>query len=427
MARSARFVELLADVARRLVDAQRPVRILRALAWPDSVAREFFAAGARRLPAPVYRVARDWSPTLAAFAELRARVPGKNEIERLVRDTCDSWAAGARLLAAVGTRDFYRRSVECYGAPSSVCDGKNTNLDLARHFDRVMESYAGVDLGRAAPASDAEVAAALGRRLAEHFTDDPIRCEVADGLTANAVTSAEVVRIKRGAAFTARDIEQLLVHEGHVHLGTTLNGRRQPVLTFLSTGAPRTTTTQEGLAIFAEFISHAMDLDRLRRLTDRILAVKMSEDGADFIELYWFFRERGHSESAAFDCARRVVRGGLVAGGAPFTKDVVYLDGLLRVSNFLRAAAVRGRPSYVALLFSGKLATEDVATLDALAGEGVVAAPRYLPPWACDLGFLTAYLSFSAFLQNSQSAVGAQPASAARIRRAKSARSSSDA
>ena len=36
-------------------------------------------------------------------------------------------------------------------------------------------------------------------------------------------------------------------------------------------------------------------------------------------------------------------RGGLVEGRAPFTKDVCYLDGLLRVTNFLRIALTNHR------------------------------------------------------------------------------------
>src|SRR5579871_330435 len=103
MALSERFVELIRDVAQRLVEAQRPIRILRAVAWPDSVAREFFAARAERLPRPEYPT-RDLSAALAQLADIRARVPGDNELERLVRETCESWEQGARLLAAVGTR-----------------------------------------------------------------------------------------------------------------------------------------------------------------------------------------------------------------------------------------------------------------------------------------------------------------------------------
>jgi uncharacterized protein (TIGR02421 family) len=265
----------------------------------------------------------------------------------------------------------------------------------------VIHAYSGVDLGAPPPAcvpADV-VAATLQERLQAYFPDHRIHCEVADTLSANAVTSAERVRVRRGARFSERDLEQLVVHEGHVHLGTTLNGRRQTRLGFLSSGAPRTTSAQEGLAIFAEFISQTIDLDRLRRLTDRILAIKMSEEGADFLDLYRFFRGRGHEGAAAFDCARRVVRGGLVEGGAPFTKDVVYLDGLVRVANFLRVAVTHGRSDYVRLLFAGKLALDDVPALGVLEEAGLVAEPRYLPPWARDLRFLTAYMSFSSFLQ----------------------------
>src|SRR5581483_147965 len=163
---------------------------------------------------------------------------------------------GARLLAAVGTREFYARSVECYGRPDSLsCDGKTTNTALAEHFDRVMAAYAGADLRSGARAVDAaDVAFQLEERLRAHFSYGaqdgakvPIRCEIAESLSANAVTSADVIKIKRGAAFTERDVEQLLAHEGHVHLGTTLGGRAQPVVACLSTGAPRTTRTHEGL------------------------------------------------------------------------------------------------------------------------------------------------------------------------------------
>src|SRR5688572_31895623 len=55
-------------------------------------------------------------------------------------------------------------------------------------------------------------------------------------------------------------------------------------------------------------------------------SIQMAEDGADFLDLYRFFLGRGHDEENAYDNARRVCRGGLVEGGAPFTKDVCYLD-----------------------------------------------------------------------------------------------------
>jgi hypothetical protein len=58
------------------------------------------------------------------------------------------------------------------------------------------------------------------------------------------------------------------------------------------------------------------------------------------------------------------MRGGLVEGGAPFTKDGCYLDGLLRVTNFLRIALVKGQSQLVRMLFVGKLAVDDTPLFD---------------------------------------------------------------
>jgi len=388
-------------VTAKILDAQRPVRVMRNISWSENVARDFFAQGGRELPRPTYQVPFDVDAVVARFLEIRAELAGTNEIERYLRDTCDSYVLAARMLGAMGTKEFHGFSRELYGHPTSpTCDGKTTNLALARHFDAIMGKYTGHELARPQEAtlSAEDVAAELSRRLGRRFAPHPIRVEVDDTIAANAVAGADVVRIKKGARFTERDVLQLEYHEGNVHVATTLNGRSQPVLSLLGLGAPRTTNTQEGLAIFTEFISAVVDLERVRRLTDRILAIQMSEQGADFLDLYRFFLDHDHAQEQAFDCARRVVRGGLVEGGAPFTKDVCYLDGLLRVSNFLRVAITKGHPAYVPLLFVGKLDLDDIPMIAHLHHEGLVDAPRFLPRWARDLGFLTAYMSYSAFL-----------------------------
>ena len=135
----------------------------------------------------------------------------------------------------------------------------------------------------------------------------------------------------------------------------------------------------------------------------------MAEEGADFCQLFQFFLTHGHDESAAYDCARRVCRGGLVEGGAPFTKDVCYLDGLLRVTNFLRVALVKGHLDYVPLFFAGKIEVEDVPLFGRLMREGMASPPDYLPDWARDLSYLTAFMSFSAFLGECDLVAGAPP------------------
>ena len=103
-------------------------------------------------------------------------------------------------------------------------------------------------------------------------------------------------------------------------------------------------------------------------------------------------------EFQAFENARRVVRGGLVTGRAPFTKDSVYLEGLVKVHNFLRIAVQETRVDCIRLLFAGKVDIEDMPAITTLAAHGLCTFPRFLPPWARDLRFVLSYIAYSSFL-----------------------------
>jgi uncharacterized protein (TIGR02421 family) len=403
LALSPRTLELLRSVSAEILDAQRPLRVLRSLAWGDDVERAFFASGARDLPRPVYQLPAGIAESGERFRVLRTALSGSGAIETFLRETCDAFSTATRMLLAVGTKDFYYHSVELYGRPASLtADRKTTNLDLAQHFAAVVDGVVGnVHIPSAADEltmTAEEVVPILARRFARFFPGVPLAVEVVDGMAAKAAAGVDGVRLQRGARFSQRDLLQLEYHEGHVHVATALNGRAQPVVAFTGTPSPRTTATQEGLAVLTEFLTQSTSLERLKRLSDRTLAIKMAEDGADFCEVYRFFLGRGHDEEAAYDCARRVCRGGLVEGGAPFTKDVCYLDGLLRVTNFLRVALVKGHLHHVSLFFAGKIDAADVPLFGRLEREGAVAAPKFVPLWARDLSYLTAFMSYSAFL-----------------------------
>jgi uncharacterized protein (TIGR02421 family) len=404
MAISERLVKLLGEVSAEILQAQKPVRVIPALVWPDEIEAEFFARGATVLPKPSYAVAPGVAESLGAFQSLAARLCGDNEIERFLRETCVAMATAARMLLGVGTKDFYFHSVELYGRPATLSsDRQTTNLDLARHFEQVIACFAPPLSAIDQPTIGAEEAAQILRdRFALLFTHHPVRVRVVDRLTASASSSGEEIRLRCDARFSQRDLRQLEYHEGQIHIATTLNGRAQPVVPFIGVASPRTTRTQEGLAVLTEFITGSTSLSRVRRLCERTLAIHMAEEGASFLEIYRFYRERGSDEHTAFDCARRVMRGGLVEGGAPFTKDCCYLDGLLRVTNFLRIALVKGQSQMVRLLFAGKLAVDDIPLFDRLSREGLVVEPTYLPKWAKDLSYLTAFMSYTAFLGRSQ-------------------------
>ena len=62
----------------------------------------------------------------------------------------------------------------------------------------------------------------------------------------------------------------------------------------------------------------------------------MALDGADFIELFTFFLDAGQWEEESVKSVQGIFRGGAVKGVVVFTKDAVYLQGLIEVHTFLR-------------------------------------------------------------------------------------------
>jgi hypothetical protein len=129
----------------------------------------------------------------------------------------------------------------------------------------------------------------------------------------------------------------------------------------------------------------------------RILAIDMALNGADFIEVFRFFLDAGQTEADSFASAQRVFRGAPTSGGAAFTKDAVYLHGLLSVHTFFRWALKNQRMTLCRNLFAGKLALHDVLALEPYFDNGYIAPPRYLPPWVQHAHGLAGILAFSLF------------------------------
>ncbi len=198
----------------------------------------------------------------------------------------------ALMLSSIGTPAFHAYSRQLYGVPTQPLRfDPTTPLELAERVESALDELDDASLLRPVPRtrSGVEVAAHLEIAVKEHFGDDAPKIEIADELSANAVASTSRIKVRRDAQFTDKDLAQLLNHEAFIHVATGLNGRAQVDLPILAIGHPGTTRTQEGLAVWSEYVSGTLDLDRLRRLADRVLAVQMVVDGADFIELYrWF-------------------------------------------------------------------------------------------------------------------------------------------
>ncbi len=394
--------ERIRNVASLLFKAAQTIRVLTHLSWPQSYRDAFLKNKSYRLP-PVKYAPFDPAPTVAMLDEARKQIRGESPVDLWFTTIIGKLEASARMLAACGTPGFFTHSRTLYGAPTDALkDEKSTSLDLATRFSAAFDRISHVDAGAPAPAcylAD-HVASKMQNAVQTMFGDKAPDVQVVDELSANALAGPKRIRIRRSACFTDKDIQQLIHHEAYVHVATSLNGIAQTDLPILGASHPGSTKTQEGLAVFAEFITGSIDIDRFRRLADRIIAIQMAIEGADFVDVFRYFLERVSSADQAFENARRVFRGGVITGGAPFTKDIVYLDGLLRVHNFLRAAVAAGRSDCLQLLFCGKLNIEDIPVLCELVEMGLCKPPRYLPPWAADRRFLLSYLVYSSYLNS---------------------------
>lgn len=156
--------------------------------------------------------------------------------------------------------------------------------------------------------------ARLQGKLSSYFSDGTVQVKLSDGIVSDAAAGGDYIKLNSHARFSELDLQVLEVHEGWVHVGTTLNGRQQSYATWLGAGSPRITACQEGLAVLIETLTFSSFPDRAKRISDRVMAIDMAERGADFIEVFRHFVAKGASEHDAYKITQRVFRGGMVEG-----------------------------------------------------------------------------------------------------------------
>ena len=389
------------EISDKLQAAASSVKILRSIAWPKSVKDDFFRSGMNKLPEVSY-LPYDPQPVISQVKEIRKLIGSEESpISDWANRIADKIESSALLLGSRGTLDFFTNSVDLYGRPTgSLQNGGLTTLELARHFDRAFGVVKDKDLG--SPPSTCVLANALADEMTtivtENFGELAPEIIMDENLASNVLAGRRRVSIRPTACFSDLDVKQLIAHELFVHVATSINGSMQPHLKILKEAHPGTTKTQEGLAVFAEFITGSIDLDRTRRLSDRVIAIQMAIDGADFMEVFRYYLEKTDQPDQSFESAKRVFRGGLLTGKAPFTKDIVYLEGLLTVHTFLKVALSSGQIDLLDLLFVGKLDISDIPALRILKNLGLIQQPKYMAPWLSDKRYLLAFLSYSSFL-----------------------------
>jgi uncharacterized protein (TIGR02421 family) len=406
------YQQVIRELSDRVVTAQKPIRILDALKWDSRVQAQFFKDKCKKLPAVTseYYLQKDalsFDPQkkIEEFQDIERSIRRKlgqySGVGSIMRRMCREYARVVELLLVRGTPRFTEISQELYGSSEDAFHiGAPTLKDLAKLVSTTLSNIK----DQVATAADEEVfssedaVAILGEKLGRYFKDEKrVRVELSDGIIADASAGADRIKIHKGLKFSEREIRVFEIHEGWVHLGTTLNGLSQPVCTFLSKGPPSSTITQEGLGIIAEVFTFSSYPGRVKRLTNRITAVNMAETGANFLDVFNFYLEEGMDEVDSYQSTSRVFRGSTPDGG-PFTKDLCYSKGFILIYNYVRLAVQRGLVQQIPLLFLGKTTLEDIHILADLVEEKIITYPKYIPPQFQDIAALSAWMCYSLFL-----------------------------
>lgn len=407
------YKKVIHELSERIVIAQRPIRILDALKWDAGTREWFFHHRAKKLPHINAEYYREKNPLQFDPAEkieefhdiersIRRRLGQYSGVGSIMQRMCREYIAVVELLQARGTPRFTEVSQELYGSSRDAFHvGAPTLLDLAKLVTSTLakiRDQVETEADEKKYTSE-EVVTQLSERFAKYFheAEHVPRVMLGDGILADAAAGADRLRIQKDNLYSEREIRVFEIHEGWVHLGTTLNGMQQPFCTFLSKGPPSSTITQEGLAIITEVFTFSSYPGRVKRLTNRIIGVNMAEEGANFLDVYHFYRDQGVDEMDSYNYATRVFRGSTPDGG-PFTKDLSYSKGFVLIYNYIRLAVQRGLLSNIGLLFAGKTTLEDIHIIADLTEEGIVMPPRYIPPQFKDIAALSAWMCYSLFL-----------------------------
>lgn len=400
------------ELSRRLVDAQRKIRILDGVKWDDSIKRDFFANKAELQPKvdkayydnrPLpFDVGAKQEEFRLIFRDAQNQLGQYSPVTRLMKRQCDEYIRATEMLAMRGTPTFCEISLGLYGSPDDAFYAGGPRLselgtllfDVLTSLDVQLQSDADIKKYTAF-----EIQEILQTRLSNFFDYHPgkVTVSVNDDMVADASAGADSIKLSQKVMFSDRDLKYLEVHEGWVHLGTTLNGAMQSNCFFLSKGSPSCSVIQEGLAVITEIVTFSSYPGRLRKITNRVIALDKVRQGATFLDIYRYFIDCGLSEDESYNQAVRIFRGSVPEGG-PFTKDLSYAKGLVLIYNFIRFAISQHRIDMIPLLFVGKVTLDDLPLLRELRDQDLLIPPIYLPPPFRDLAALSAWMSFSLFL-----------------------------
>ena len=254
-------------------------------------------------------------------------------------------------------KKFYYNNLKVFGTPKER-DVENAKFIL--HFDNEE------DFDEMVPRYDANEAEAYFRTFGEKYDFDfKIKKSTNISAAAMVLNASETLLLKKNHKFSENQLKVLANHEIGVHLVTTFNGKQQPLKVF-SNGFKNNTETQEGVAVFSEYMSNCLTLKRMKELAYRVIAADSLIKGYSFSDTFdLLFSQYKLDKQEAWSITLRVHRGG------GFTKDFLYLTGLKKVYDYYHAGGD------MSLLLTGKVTLESIPVIKQLQDKGLAAPTKF--------------------------------------------------
>jgi uncharacterized protein (TIGR02421 family) len=240
------------------------------------------------------------------------------ETRNFFRDVIYDYSGLIQCIESIGKGSkFYFNSLKSFGTPTEK-DVENAKFIL--HFND--EEYD----QEMFPVFSAVEAAEYFQEYTKRYDFD-LNLKYSTKLSAAAMVqnSTQTLVLKKNHRFSANQLKVLANHEIGVHLVTTFNGLAQPLKIFHN-GFPKNLETQEGMAVFSEYMSGCLTLYRLKELSYRVLATDSLRKGFDFCGTFDLLHNQYKlNREEAYTISLRAHRGG------GFTKDYLYLTGLKKI------------------------------------------------------------------------------------------------
>ncbi|GAA4243293.1 flavohemoglobin expression-modulating QEGLA motif protein [Winogradskyella damuponensis] len=281
-----------------------------------------------------------------------------DDIRQLYEDIIYEYSGLIECIETIGQgRKFYFNSLKSFGTPTEK-DIENAKFILRfddSEFDEQML---------------AKYSASEAKDYFDEFSkryDFKYNIKISNHLSAAAMVlnNTQTLVLRKSHKYSKNQLKVLANHEIGVHLVTTFNGLSHPLKVF-SNGFPNNVETQEGLAVYAEFMSGCLTIERLKELAFRVIAVDSLNKGYAFSDTFHLLHNQHKlNRDKAFGITLRVHRGG------GFTKDHLYLSGLRNVYKYAQNGNDLG------VLLTGKVSQDYIPTIKKMQQLDLALAPKY--------------------------------------------------